>query len=132
MLQVFTKEWQIAKTYIYDVTLAEGLINLNWDDFEYFAKNSRPLVAVKNEDDASFKELLEKALVEARMNCSGCFTKIIISISNKEGEGINMDEMSDLIDCMDAFMDRDMEIKWGVNHNDSLMSKHCICVFAFK
>lgn len=27
MLQVFTKEWQIANTYIYDVTLAEGLIN---------------------------------------------------------------------------------------------------------
>lgn len=134
MVQLFTHEWQIAKSYIYDVVLHHGMINLDWRDFEYFAENYHPLFAVRNEGDASIKELLDRILEEVRVHGADNFSKIIISLSFKEGEGIDMEEMSAVNDFIDAFMtrDRDMEIKWGVNQYDSLESKHCVSVFAFE
>ena len=132
MVQIFTKEWQIAKTYIYEVASHHGMINLDWNDFRSFAEKHRPLVAVRNEGDASVKELLEKALVEVRVHSADNFSKIILSLSYKEGEGLNMDDMSAVNDCLDEFITRDMEIKWGFNQYDSLESKHCVCVFAFE
>ena len=34
MVQIITREWEIAKTYIYEVVLRDGLIGLDWNDFE--------------------------------------------------------------------------------------------------
>ena len=34
MVQTITKEWQITKMYIYEVVLRDGVISLDWDDFE--------------------------------------------------------------------------------------------------
>ena len=47
MVQVITREWEIAKTYIYEVALRDGMIRLDWNDFEMKAWKSKPAVAVK-------------------------------------------------------------------------------------
>ena len=132
MVQLFTHDWQIAKSYIYDVVLHHGILNLDWNDFKYFAEHHRPLFAVRNEGDASIKDLFEQVLEEVRVHGADKFSTCIIAISYKEGEVIEMEEMSVVNDFMDAFMTRDMEIKWGVNQYDSLESKHCVCIFAFE
>lgn len=131
MVQVFTKEWQITKTYIYDVAMINGLINLDWDNFEAFADDCRPLVAVKNEGDASVGELVQEALDEVRVYGEDKISHIILSISRKEIAGIDMEEMSAVNDCLSVFDDMDMEIKWGVSQNDSMESMYRVCVFAF-
>ena len=46
MVQVITREWEIAKTYIYEVALRDGMIRLDWNDFEMKAWKSKPAVAV--------------------------------------------------------------------------------------
>ena len=43
MIQIVTKEWEITKNYIFEVAMREGLINLDWYDFERRAQKSLPL-----------------------------------------------------------------------------------------
>ena len=47
MVQTITKEWEITKTYIFDVASRDGIINLDWNDFESRARNMKVAVAVK-------------------------------------------------------------------------------------
>lgn len=132
MIQVQTKEWQITKTYIYDVELLTGLINLDWDDFKEFAENHRPIVAVRNEGDNSVKELTEKAMTEIQKRCSNKLSSIIISISYKEGEELMMEEMEGVSDCLTMFANKNIEIKCGISQSNTLKCRRCISVFAFE
>lgn len=132
MIQVITREWQITKAYIDDIALHYGRINLDWDDFEAFAERHHPVVAVRNEDDASVKELTDKAMAEIRKRCSNKLSNIIISISYKEGDDLMMDEMEGVSDCLTMFANNNVEIKWGINQNNTLKCRRCISVFAFE
>lgn len=132
MIQVITREWQITKTYIYDVALLSGLINLDWDDFKVFAGSHRPVVAVRNEGACSVKELTEQTMSEIRKHCSNKLSNIIVSISYKEGEELMMDEMEEVSDCLTMLANENIGIKWGISQNDTLKCKRCISVFAFE
>lgn len=101
MVQTITKEWQITKMYIYEVVLRDGVISLDWDDFETFAEKHRPKVAIRNEGDAPVKELVKEAMDKVQRTCSGKPSGIIISISYKKGDEIKMDEMFGLSDSME-------------------------------
>lgn len=132
MIQVQTKEWQITKTFIYNVALVSGLINLDWDDFKTIAEIHRPVVVVRNEGNTSVKELIEKAMIEIRKHCSNSISSIIVSISYKEGEVLMMDEMERVSDCLTMFANENIEIKWGISPIKLLKNKRCIFVFAFE
>ena len=106
MIQVITREWQITKAYIDDIALHSGLINLDWDDFKAFAENHRPVVAIRNEDNASVTELTDNAMAEIRKRCSNKLSNIIVSISYKEGEELMMDEMEWISDCLTMFANK--------------------------
>ena len=88
MVQTITKEWQITKMYIYEVVLRDGVISLDWDDFETFAEKHRPKVAIRNEGDASVKELVKEAMDKVQRTCSSKPSGIIISISYKRVDEI--------------------------------------------
>lgn len=132
MVQTITREWEIAKTYMYEVALHDGVISLDWDDFQTLAENHRPLMAIKIDGDAAVKELVAKAMNEIHREYSSCSSGLIVSISYKKGEEIMMDEMFDLSDSMDNIANENVEIKWGINQNDSQKSKRCVWVFAFE
>ena len=132
MVQTITREWAIAKTYMYEVALHDGVISLDWDDFQTLAENHRPLMAIKIDGDAAVKELVAKAMNEIHRECSSSPSGLIVSISYKKGEEIMMDEMFGLSDSMDNIANENVEIKWGISQNDSQTSKRCVWVFAFE
>lgn len=132
MVQTITREWAIAKTYMYEVALHDGVISLDWDDFQTLAENHRPLMAIKIDGDAAVKELVAKAMNEIHRECSSSPSGLIVSISYKKGEEIMMDEMFGLSDSMDNIANENVEIKWGISQNDSQKSKRCVWVFAFE
>ena len=132
MVQTITREWAIAKTYMYEVALHDGVISLDWDDFQTLAENHRPLMAIKIDGDAAVKELVAKAMNEIHRECSSSPSGLIVSISYKKGEEIMMDEMFGLSDSMDNIANENLEIKWGISQNDSQKSKRCVWVFAFE
>ena len=132
MVQTITREWEIAKAYMYEVALHDGVISLDWDDFQTLAENHRPLMAIKIDGDAAVKELVAKAMNEIHRECSSSPSGLIVSISYKKGEEIMMDEMFGLSDSMDNIANENVEIKWGISQNDSQKSKRCVWVFAFE
>lgn len=132
MVQTITREWAIAKTYMYEVALHDGVISLDWDNFQTLAENHRPLMAIKIDGDAAVKELVAKAMNEIHRECSSSPSGLIVSISYKKGEEIMMDEMFGLSDSMDNIANENVEIKWGISQNDSQKSKRCVWVFAFE
>lgn len=117
--------------YIYEVVLRDGVISLDWDDFETFAEKHRPKVAIRNEGDASVKELVKEAMDKVQRTCSSKPSGIIISISYKKGDEIKMDEMFGLSDSMDEIASENVEIKWGISQGESLESKRSVCIFIF-
>ncbi len=132
MIQIIKEEWLIAKTYIYEVVLRDGLVNLDWNDFELFAKGHRPIVAIKNEDNLSVAELAEKAMSEVKKYCAEKIYGIIIFVSYKEGEEIMMNELLRLIDGMGKIADESVKIMYGVSKNDDMECKRSICIYAFE
>lgn len=132
MVQTITREWEIAKAYMYEVALHDGVISLDWDDFQALAENLRPLMAIKIDGDVAVKELVAKAMDEINRQCSGSPSGLIVSISYKKDEEIMMDEMFGLSDSMDNVATENVEIKWGISQHDSQKSKRCVWVFAFR
>lgn len=132
MVKTITREWEIAKTYMYEVALRDGVISLDWDDFQTFAESHRPLMAIKIEGDDAVTGLVARAMGEINKQYSDRLSGIIVSISYKRGEEIMMDEMFGLSDSMNNIATENVEIKWGISQNDGLKSKRSICVFAFK
>lgn len=131
MVQTITKEWQITKMYIYEVVLRDGVISLDWDDFETFANENIPLLAIRNEGDTPVKDLVKEAMDEAKNHYSDKPSSIIISISYQKDTDIMMDEMFGLSDSMDEIASENVEIKWGISQDDSIKSKRSIFVFMF-
>lgn len=132
MVQTITREWEIAKAYMYEVALRDGVISLDWDDFQALAEGHRPLVAIKAEGDAAVKELVANAMNEIKKQCSSSPSGLIVAISYRKGEEIMMDEMFGLSDSMDDIATENVEIKWGISQHDSKKSKRCVWVFAFE
>lgn len=131
MIRTITKEWLIAKTYVYEVVLQDGLISLGWDDFQTMASNGRPMIAVRVDGDVTIGELASDAMAEIKKHCSGSPSGVIVSVSYKKGEEIMMDEMFGLSDCMDNIASENVEIKWGICQDDGLRSKRCVSVYFF-
>lgn len=132
MVQTITREWEITKAYIYEVALHDGVVSLDWDDFQTLAESHRPLMAIKIDGDVAVKELVAKAMNEINRQCSSKPSGLIVSISYKKDEEIMMDEMFGLSDSMDNIATENVEIKWGISQNDSQKSKRCVWVFAFE
>lgn len=132
MVQVITREWEITKTYIFDIVLRDGMIQLDWDDFQMFAERHRPLAAVRVEDNLTVNQLVEQATKEV-MNCtSGNLSCFIISIYHKNGEEIMMDELMGLVEQMKTIVDDNVQIKCCVSHKDNMDAPRGVCIYAFE
>lgn len=131
MIQIIKSEWEIAKTYILDVALRDGIINLDWQDFENMARGSKPAVAVKIDEHHDVSELTEEAIRKAKENVRGKLDSIIVLVSFKKGYELMMDEMGGINDCFSCLEDEDVEILWGLQQDDSIANDRCVTVFAF-
>ena len=129
-MQVIKQEWEITKTYIFDVALKEGLINLDWQDFETMARQYKPFVAVKVDESITLSELMEKTLLELRKNINEGLNSIIVAVAYKDDE-IVMDEMDGIKDCISRLIDEHVDIIFGIQQSDDITNSRCVTVYAF-
>lgn len=110
MAQVITREWEIAKTYIYEVALRDGMIRLDWNDFEMKAWKSKPAVAVKVDEPLGISEMSVKAIYEIKKNINNTLSSVIIIISYKKDQPLMMDELGGMNECLSRLAEEDVEI----------------------
>lgn len=132
MIQIIKSEWEIAKTYSLDVALRDGIINLDWQDFENMARKAKPAVAVKIDERHDVAELTEEAIRKAKENVMGKLAGIIAVVSFKRGNELMMDEIGTINECFSCLADEDVEILWGLQQDDSIANNRCVIVFAFE
>ena len=106
MVQVITREWEIAKTYIYEVALRDGMIRLDWNDFEMKAWKSKPAVAVKVDEPLGISEMSVKAIDEIKKNINNTLSSVIIIISYKKDQPLMMDELGGMNECLSRLAER--------------------------
>lgn len=132
MIKTIAREWEIAKEYISNVSMREGLIHLDWRDFESIADKHRPVLAVKVDDDGTIGELTAMGLKEIGRHLPGKVSGLIVAVSFRSDDEITMDEVNCLNDCFDTLLADDMEFKWGVSPVDNLGTKRSVTLFLFE
>lgn len=132
MVKVITREWDIAKTYIYEVVLRDGLIRLDWNDFEMKAKESRPAVAVKVDEPLGISELTAKAIDEVKKNIKGTLSNVMVIISFKKGQDLMMEELGGMNGSLVRLADENVDIIWGIQQVEDITNNRCMTVFAFE
>ena len=132
MVQVITREWEIAKTYIYEVALRDGMIRLDWNDFEMKAWKSRPAVAVKVDEPLGISEMSVKAIDEIKKNINNTLSSVIIIISYKKDQPLMMDELGRMHKCLSRLVEEEVEINWDFQETDEITNSRSMTVFAFE
>lgn len=132
MVQVITREWEIAKTYIYEVALRDGMIKLDWNDFEMKAWKNKPAVAVKVDESLGISEMTVKAIDEIKKNINNTLSSVIIIISYKKDQPLMMDELGGMNESLSRLAEEDVEINWGVQEADEITNSRSMAVFAFE
>lgn len=132
MIQIVTKEWEITKNYIFEVTMREGLINLDWYDFERRAQESRPAVEVKVDEPLDISSMIEKAGEEVKKNINGTLSSLMLLISYKKDKELMMEEMNGLNDILPKLAEDNVDICWGIQQNEQTENDRCITIYAFE
>ena len=132
MVQVITREWEIAKTYIYEVALRDGMISLDWNGFELKAWKNKPAVAVKVDEPLGISEMSVKAIDEIKKNINNTLSSVIIIISYKKDQPLMMDELGGMNECLSRLAEENVEINWGVQEADEITNSRSMTVFAFE
>lgn len=132
MIQIVTKEWEITKNYIFEVAMREGLINLDWYDFERRAQESRPAVEVKVDEPLDISSMIEKADEEVKKNINGTLSSLMLLISYKKDKELMMEEMNGLNDILPKLAEDNVDICWGIQQNEQTENDRCITIYAFE
>jgi hypothetical protein len=132
MIEIIKQEWEITKTYIFDVVLRDGPIKLGWKDFEKRARKYVPFMAVKADASAPLSELVESVLEAIHKNDNKGVSCIMMVISYKKDNEIMIDEMGGLYECFSRLADNDVDIVWGIQQADDIENNRCVTVFAFQ
>lgn len=132
MIQIVTKEWEITKNYIFEVAMREGLINLDWYDFERRAQESRPAVEVKVDELLDISSMIEKAGEEVKKNINGTLSSLMLLISYKKDKELMMEEMNGLNDILPKLAEDNVDICWGIQQNEQTENDRCITIYAFE
>lgn len=132
MVQIITREWEIAKTYIYEVVLRDGLIKLDWNDFEMKARHNKPAIAVKVYEPIGISGMTVKAIEEIKKNIKSALSSVMIIISYKKDQYLMMDEFGGMNESLSHLADDGVEIIWGIQEADEIINSRSIIVFAFE
>lgn len=132
MVQIITREWEIAKTYIYEVVLRDGLISLDWNDFEMKARHNKPTVAVKMDEPLGISEMTVKVIEEIKKNINNTLSSVMVIISYKKDQNLMMDELGGMNGSLSRLADEGVEIVWGIQEADEITNSRGMTVFAFE
>lgn len=132
MIQVIKQEWEITKTYIFDVVLRDGMIRLDWNDFEMRARENKPSVAVRVDEPLNISGLTEKAIDEMERNINGTLSIVMVVFSYKKDHELLMEELGGMNDTLERLANKNVDIIWGVQQTEEISNNRCITLFAFE
>lgn len=132
MVQVITREWEIAKTYIYEVVLRDGMIKLDWNDFEMKARQNKPSVTVKVDEPLGISEMTVKAIEEIKKNIKSTLSSVMVIISYRKDYHLMMDELGGMNESLSHLADDGVEIVWGIQEAYEIINSRSMIVFAFE
>ena len=127
MIQIITREWEVTKNYIFEIVLRDGLIKLDWHDFEMKAQESRPAVAVKVDEPFNISKMTETALEEIKNNIKGTLASLMLIISYKKNK-----EVGGLHDSLSRLAEEGVDINLGIQQNGQIINDRNITVYAFE
>lgn len=114
------------------MVLRDGLIKLDWNDFEMKAWHNKPAVAVKVDESLDISEMTVKAIEEIKKNIKSTLSSVIIIISYKKDQNLMMDELGGMNESLSRLADGDVEITWGIQEADEITNSRSMTVFAFE
>ena len=132
MVQIITREWEITKTFIFEVVMQEGVMKIDWNDFESNAQYSKPAVAVKVDEPLGISEMIDMAFEEMMKNLTGTLTSVMIIISYRLDQNIMMSELGGLNESFSRLSEEEVEIVWCIQEADDITNSRSITVFAFE
>ena len=132
MVQIITREWEITKTFIFEVVMKEGLMKIDLNDFENAAKHSKPAVAVKVDEPLGISEMMDMAFEEMMKNLTGTLTSVMIIISYRLDQNIMMAELGGMNESFSRLSEEEVEIVWCIQEADDITNSRSITVFAFE
>ena len=132
MVQVVTREWEIAKMYISEVVSREGRITLEWSDFEMSANLGKPAVAVIVDEPLDVSVLVARAFEEVNKNLRSALSSLIVVVSYKKEQSLMMDEMQRVYAGLSDIVDEGVDFMWGTQDVEDMANDRRIMVFAFE
>lgn len=132
MVQIITREWEITKTFIFEVVMQEGVMKIDWNDFENTAQHSKPAVAVKVDEPLGISEMMDMAFEEMMKNLTGTLTSVMIIISYRQDQNIMMAELGGMNESLSRLSEEEVEIVWCIQEADDITNSRSITVFAFE
>ena len=110
----------------------DGIINLDWNDFESRARNMKVAVAVKVDEPSTVGELAQKAIGVVLDYMGNDLGSVIVAISFKPDDEMLMGEMESLCDSFSGLKEREIDMLWGIQSSNEIENKRCVSVFAFE
>lgn len=132
MIQIITREWEVTKNYIFEIVLRDGLIKLDWHDFEMKAQESKPAVAVKVDEPLNISKMIEIALREIKKNIKGKLICLMLIISYKRDKELMMEEIGELNGSLSRLAEECVDINLGIQQNGQIINDRSITVYAFE
>ena len=114
------------------MVLRDGLIRLDWNDFQTKARQSRPAVAVKVDEPFGISEMTVKAIEVIKKNIKGTLFCVMVLISYKKEHNLIMDELGGMNESLFSLADEDVEILWGIQESYEIINSRSMTVFAFE
>lgn len=129
-MKIITKQKRIAKAFLNDIAQGDWPIKLDKNDFEEPSNHQKPIIAVKAEDDKSIAELADIAFSEiAKMGCKPA--RFIAILSFRLDDELMMQEMTGFNECLTTHVDKNTELKWGVQSLADMPCKRRVTMIAF-
>lgn len=132
MIKVITREWEVTKDYIFEIALRDGLIKLDWNDFEMKAQESRPALAVKVDEPLTISRMVEIAFEEIKKNFEGTLFSLMLIIFYKKDKELMMEEIGGLNDRLSHLAKKGVEISLGIQQNGQITNDRSITIYAFE
>lgn len=114
LIRVIKDEQEITKDYFINVAQAEGLINLDLNDFRKFADKYKVVMQITVDARISVSAQIEIAMEEIRKHGITVVSAIILSVSFNSSYSLMMKELESVLDCLNNLTKQNIEVIWGI------------------
>lgn len=131
LIRVIKDEQEITKDYFINVVQAEGLINLDLNDFRKFADKYKVVMQITVDARISVSAQIEIAMEEIRKHGITVVSAIILSVSFNSSYSLMMKELESVLDCLNNLTKQNIEVIWGIQECTNILNQCSVSLFVF-